>query len=56
MARVHRAVAVAVTPRPTTRPIFWAFLILSLILKTSISNAAVDFTSSGNPAALLRVQ
>jgi hypothetical protein len=48
--------AVAITPRPTTRPIFWAFLVLSVILKTSISSAAVDVASSGDPAALLRMQ
>jgi hypothetical protein len=54
MAKARRAVAVA--PRPATRPIFWAFLVLSVILKTSISSAAVDVASSGDPAALLRLQ
>ena len=29
-------------PRPSVRPVFWALLILSVILKTSIATAAVE--------------
>lgn len=36
MAKVRSATA----PRPHARPVFWAFLILSVLLKTSLSSAA----------------
>jgi hypothetical protein len=48
MERSRKAIA---SPRPNARPVFWAILVLAVLLKTSISSAAGHEAASNDGTA-----